>query len=287
MRLVRVIRLVRIVRFVRGLRVLVYSIIGTLRSLVWALLLLLIVIYIFGITFTQAIYDHVATLDYDPGERYTRYWGTLARSMLTLFECIIDGLSWDSAIRTLGDAGWFWVALFLLYISLTVLAMLNVITGVFCQSAMDGAQKDSDILVQEYMQNKNRLIGRVRELFDTIDSSGKGHITMEDFEQNLDSPSMKAYFESLDLDAQDAWTLFKLLDDQETYAIDCEDFIMGCMRLKGGAKAIDLARVIYDNKMLRNKLTVFMERIEEIVSARRSSSIADEEYDVPYPMIEE
>jgi len=279
MRLVRIIRIVRIVRFVRALRTLVYSIAGTLRSLVWAVFLLLIVIYIFGITFTQAMLDHVATLDYDPGDMYSRHWGNLARSMLTLFESVIDGLSWDNALRSLEDAGLFWVFLFLVYISFTVLAVLNVVTGVFCQSAMEGAQKDADMLIQEHLQNKSRLMERVRKLFDVIDSHGKGHITIKDFERNLDSPSMKAYFESLDLDPEDAWTLFKLLDNQETYAIDCEDFVMGCMRLKGGAKAIDLAKVMYDHKLLRNKLTAFMGRMDAVMGSLEPPEEEEEEED--------
>ena len=56
-RLVRVMRIVRVVRFIRALRTLVASLMGTLKSLFWSFLLLFLVIYIFGILFTDVALD--------------------------------------------------------------------------------------------------------------------------------------------------------------------------------------------------------------------------------------
>ena len=44
---------VRIFRFVMALRTLVTSIFHTLKSLFWALLLLVIIVYVFGVIFVQ------------------------------------------------------------------------------------------------------------------------------------------------------------------------------------------------------------------------------------------
>ena len=57
-RLVRVVRVVRVVRLFRALRTLVASLMGTLKSLFWSFLLLFLVIYIFGILFTDVAVEY-------------------------------------------------------------------------------------------------------------------------------------------------------------------------------------------------------------------------------------
>merc|ERR1719387_3291019 len=57
-RLVRIMRLTRVIHFVRALRQLILTIICTLRSLVWSLVLLFIIIYVFSIFFTEAVMYH-------------------------------------------------------------------------------------------------------------------------------------------------------------------------------------------------------------------------------------
>ena len=57
-RLARAIRMVKVLRFIRALRVLVFSILHTLRSLVWSLVLLLVIIYAFSTLFSDAAVDH-------------------------------------------------------------------------------------------------------------------------------------------------------------------------------------------------------------------------------------
>mmetsp|Transcript_166621 Transcript_166621/g.535071 ORF Transcript_166621/g.535071 Transcript_166621/m.535071 type:complete len:235 (-) Transcript_166621:564-1268(-) len=57
-RLIRVLRFVRVVRFIRALRIMIYSIGTTMKSVLWAVILLFIVIYCFALLFTQAANDH-------------------------------------------------------------------------------------------------------------------------------------------------------------------------------------------------------------------------------------
>merc|ERR1712232_82030 len=119
-RLIKVFRVARIVRFVRALRTLVFSILCTLKSVVWAMLLLFMNIYVFGMVFAQAVSDHV--------HQYTRgvaspglqlYWGTLPRSMFTLYKTISGGVSWHDVVHPLGELEGYWIMMFILYVSFT------------------------------------------------------------------------------------------------------------------------------------------------------------------------
>ena len=88
-RLVRIFRIARIVRFIRALQTLVHSIIHTMKSVIWAMLLLFIIIYMFAMILVQAVLDHVMlTEDLVVNELMMKYWGSLPKAMLTLLETI-------------------------------------------------------------------------------------------------------------------------------------------------------------------------------------------------------
>eukprot|EP00439_Symbiodinium_sp_Y106_P025873 s469_g3.t1 len=105
------------------------SIISTLKALFWALILLGLIVYVFAVLFTQAVYDYnndnnitaIADLDEELdflvptlGVRLqdvkfyqsasTRYWGSLAKSMLSLFMSIAGGVSWEEAAGCASEA---------------------------------------------------------------------------------------------------------------------------------------------------------------------------------------
>lgn len=270
-RLIRVFRIIRVIRFVHALRTLVYSIVCTMKSLVWAMLLLVMIIYVFGILFTEATTYHFQLLDgfdqlvnnEDTREFLLhRYWGTLPRSMFTLFKAISGGISWDIVVFPLAEINWVWVGVFTIFIAFAYFAVLNVVTGVFCQSAIETAQQNEDLVIQTQIANKKVYVDRIKRLFKDMDIDQSGDITIREFEKHLGSDSVQAYFASLDLDTSDAWTLFKLLDSDEGNAIDVEEFIMGCLRLKGTAKSIDIAKMSCENKFMMKKLGTFMKFVE-------------------------
>ena len=60
-------------------------------------------------------------------------WGSVPRSVYSLFKSITNGTSWELVAEPLGDVHGIWLALFLLYIAFAYFAVLNVVTGVFCQ----------------------------------------------------------------------------------------------------------------------------------------------------------
>ena len=61
------------------------------------------------------------------------------------------------------------------------------------------------------------------------------------FEEKISEPAVREYFESLGLDIFDAWSFFKLLDLDAGGEVEIDEFLMGCLRLRGTARAIDAA----------------------------------------------
>lgn len=276
-RLIRVFRIVRIIRFVRALRTLVHSILHTLKALMWAMLLLFLVIYVFSILFTQVSVDYMITEDSGTHrDAIESHWGSLPASMFTLFTCITSGISWDVAASPLGEVSGFYIIFFLVYFIFAYFAVLNVMTGVFCQSAIESAQKDQEMLIQMQLQNKEQYCQRVQALFKKIDDDRSGEITIHELEENLYDVNVKALFDTMDLEISDVWTLFSLLDVDRSGIIDIEEFVDGCVRLRGPAKGIDMAKLSYDSKWIRHRLTAFMRYMETHTQAMHAVFFEDD-----------
>lgn len=270
-RLIRIFRIARIVRFIRALQTLVYSIIHTMKSVIWAMLLLFIIIYMFAMILVQAVLDHLMlTDDRHVSEDMMKYWGSLPNAMLTLLETICGGISWDDAALTILETGWLYFLVYLIYILFTVFAgiknhspVLNVITGVFCHSAIESAAANHDIIVHEQLQRRHKYVDAVKNVFRDIDQHGSNYITYQELMSHLSDDKARALFAALDIEAEDVWELFKLLDEDESHLIDIQEFSMGCLRLKGNAKAVDLAKFAYDQKQMKQKLYQWMIKMEE------------------------
>lgn len=272
-RLLRVLRIVRVLRFVRSLRNLVSSIAMTFRSLAWSVVLLVIIIYMFGVLLTDGVTEFLnsgegidAMLDRD----LRMYFGSVHGAMHTLFRSIANGISWDIVVRPLVQASWFWGYVYSLYIVFTLFAVLNVITAVFCQSTLEGAARDKELLAESHMLNKERYYLLVEDLFKNLQSDETGKVTLENFQDHFNDVEVRAFFHGLDLEPSDAWVLFSLLDDDGSGDIDAEEFVEGLLRLKGPARAIDLAAIGRDCKSCVKRVhqtSKQMKRLEGLLSS--------------------
>mmetsp|Transcript_35905 Transcript_35905/g.64057 ORF Transcript_35905/g.64057 Transcript_35905/m.64057 type:complete len:299 (+) Transcript_35905:18-914(+) len=151
---------------------------------------------------------------------------------------------------------------FTVYVAFVYFAVLNVVTGVFCHAAIESAQHDQDMVIQQELANRQRYIQKVKQLFEDLDTDSSGTITLTEFESHFQDESVQAYFHSLDLDPKDAWTLFKLLDAHCTHQVDIEEFALGCLRLRGPAKRIDIEKLMYDHQRMLRGLSAFSSLVE-------------------------
>jgi len=141
-RLVKVARLARVLRFVMALRTLTQSIIYTLKSLIWAMVLLLLIVYSFGILFTQVVADiiseHAQLIEEQAGLTVEQieakleakrvgeqYFGSLWKSMVSLYMSIAGGVSWEQVLVPLEASGWIWVIMFIFYIAFSVKVIMT------------------------------------------------------------------------------------------------------------------------------------------------------------------
>jgi len=252
-RIVRIIRVIRVFKFFRELRMMISSILQSFKSLTWAMLVLAMILYIFGIVFTQASAYHqenLDTWDSEETEELLRRFGKLERSALSLFEAMSGGISWGELLVSLAPVGVQYELLFLIYIAFSLFAVVNIVTGVFVESAMQCSQEDRESLIQEEMMSKEAYMVSMQKVFEEMDVDNSGSVSMTEFKAAIEDERLVAYFDALGLEITDVKTLFVLLDRDKTGLISIEDFVLGCMRLKGGAKSLDLAKLMYESEWI-------------------------------------
>merc|ERR1712113_763807 len=93
---------------------------------------------------------------------------------------------------------------------------------------------------------------------------GSGQLTQEELQQHLDSPIVRARLAAIDMEVYEARGLFGLLDLSENGCISIDEFVIGCMRLKGGAKQIDLATLMCENKRLGRQLVKLEHNVRDM-----------------------
>eukprot|EP00930_Biecheleria_cincta_P096075 TRINITY_DN87951_c0_g1_i1.p1 TRINITY_DN87951_c0_g1~~TRINITY_DN87951_c0_g1_i1.p1 ORF type:complete len:580 (+),score=108.48 TRINITY_DN87951_c0_g1_i1:117-1742(+) len=247
MRVIRVARIIRVIRLLSKLRMLVFTLLGALRMLGWALLLLTLIMYMFAVTFTEASKPVIMALEGDLSEERVlleRHFRSLWTTMLTLFESIAGGVSWGEPLSALAGLSPLYVFMFLLYICLVILAMLNVLTGLCCDYAIQNAVSDRDDAIRAQLKDKAKWQQQFESMFKAIDSDESGEVSGEELGECLLDEEFQAYLAHLNVSVDDAFDLLELFDKDGTGTISIDEFVTGCMRVKGQAKTIDMMKIM-------------------------------------------
>jgi len=222
-------------KFFGDLNVVASAIVGSIRTLAGTLTLMLLMIYIVAIAFTLLSTSQRLSTD-EGSDELEKWYGSLSKSVLTLYESVLGGIDWHDAEVPLLGISWFLGLSFTMYIAFAVLAMLNVITGIFMQSALAQAGKTS----------AKAFDACVRQIFLMSDQDHDGTISREEFEAELSHPGLQKYLKEFGIDPRDTLMLFEFLDSDGGGSIDGEEFLAGMVRLRSGAKCIDLMTLMHD-----------------------------------------
>jgi len=262
---VRVVRVFRVVRFVRELRVMVASVLCSLASLSWAIVFLAFILFLFSLVIIQDVTTHIRnTVDDVTNSLLIEYYGSVLDSMITLFMAITGGADWRQLLEPLQEINrLFYTPFFIFYVSFTVFGVMNVLTATFVEAASRISSIDRDLVIQEQMSQTNAHASALRKVFHDADTDGGGQLELEEFEVHLRNTEVVAYLKFLEIDIYEARGLFQLLDVDETGAVDIDEFVVGMMRLKGAAKGVDVATLMYENKKIFIRLVAFMKFVED------------------------
>eukprot|EP00929_Paragymnodinium_shiwhaense_P014853 TRINITY_DN12281_c0_g1_i1.p1 TRINITY_DN12281_c0_g1~~TRINITY_DN12281_c0_g1_i1.p1 ORF type:complete len:785 (+),score=156.73 TRINITY_DN12281_c0_g1_i1:134-2356(+) len=249
MKMMKLFRVVRLLRMFRELRLIWDSIVGCLRPLFWATTLIVAVSFMVGVCFLQAATNYIREkrqeLPHEDIQQLEDLWGTVQRSMLSLYKCVTGGADWGDVAITLVDIGMAYYLLFLLYILFYNCVIANTLTSLFVESTMMNADKDQQCVIQNALEQSDKIIDKLRDWFADVDADGSGSITYEEFCNALNNPRSLAFASTLEIGVTDLKQFFAALSRNGEQPVDLETFVVGCIKLRGSARSMDLMELMY------------------------------------------
>jgi len=203
----------------------------------------------FGIFFVQATTNFLL----DPAnEEYKapllQFWGSVIQSILSLFIASLGGMDWVEIADTLKPVGMVYFYLFLVYIGFFFTVVTNTLTSLFVESAMYASDKDQSALMEEELQQKDRYIDELTGFYTGLDTTGTGKVALEGFMSQVDNPEMVKFAMDMEISIIELKQFFTVLSANGRRKVDLESFIVGCIKLRGQAKSMDLWGLYYEHR---------------------------------------
>lgn len=251
-RIARILRVLRLLRFIRELLLLVKGLLGALKALIWAFLLIMMVLYLAAVFATELI-GHG-----DEADPQLHLWfGSVGSSILTLSQLMtLEG--WPQIVRyTAIDSGKVWLLFFFLsFLCCTNFALLNVVTAVMVEKVFEFAQDEKMQEAKRAHKDRAHAIKKIEKLFVCVDKDASGSITTKELKEGVLHSEVTKQFQELGIAKHDIDTLFQCLDVDGNGELSIAEFIEGCLRMQGPASSKDLLRIQYDVHRTRKSLDI-------------------------------
>lgn len=269
------------------IRILGKSVLNSFQIVWAAIAIIMVVVCLFAISFEQGVsrslgLASVGSLEEGDLLQLAETYGSLPIALLSLFMAISGGMDWADFMQPLRALPPIYTALFLAFISFLVIGILNVVTGIFVECANTVTMSTRKEKIRNQIRDQQNWVRQIRKIFFEADTDHSGTLSWEEFEIHLEHPIMEAYFKSLELDFSEAKGLFILLDVRGTGEVLIDDFVKGCLLLRGEAKSMDLATLRYEFLRASESWRKFMEQMSKQLSDMQGSlaALCDEVYGV-------
>lgn len=271
-RLVRLVRLMRLFHLVKPLWLLTCGIITSMRTVLWAWVLIGLVIYIVGLSFARIFAPYsCGGAKADP--EIHEYWGSVPRSMFTVFQ-VITLEDWitvaDVSIR---HEPWVRI-LFLLLLGTCTYGLMQVIVAVFVNSALEASTMRSQDLAKRAKGEREETCRKLCEVFRKADVDGDGTLTKEEFVQVLKIADVVERLKAVGIDGSSAAALFDVLDIDGSKTLDGTEFVEGVLRSRGTAQNKDMIGMRCDVWRVSISLEEEIERASGYIQDRVKETVS-------------
>lgn len=243
LRLVRAFNVIRVLKYFHEFQLLIKAIGAASHTCLFVVVLLAVMVYIAGIVLTEGALDHCRS---DTAGRSARVeslcaqFGTLDRSILSLYEAICGGALWGKLLDATQPMSFVYSGILIVFSTFAVIAVMNIVTGIFIGIANKVANRDWDTATLDQIQQMAFFDKSIHRLFGLIDTNNSGSISLDKLKLAMREERVVAFLTALGLKTQDTQALFLALARQGRHAIDVEDFILSCRKAHGNARQIDL-----------------------------------------------
>uniref|UniRef100_A0A7S4SS32 EF-hand domain-containing protein n=1 Tax=Alexandrium monilatum TaxID=311494 RepID=A0A7S4SS32_9DINO len=268
LRLVRVVRVLRVLKvlhmipFFKRLGLMMTSVAASLSALAPAFVLLILVIYMFGICMMQGVITHLETNTVKMKEAWLSTlefrFGTISATMQTMFMSITGGLSWVEVLDGLSQIDGLYHIVYMFYVGFVQICVLNIVTGVFVDTVHQMYQPERSEMIEKEAAKRKSILQKLTSLLEEADSDGSGSITWEEFHEFTQDPHMQMYLSAHEIDITQAREIFNLIDHTGQGEVQIDEFVISLLEFRGAAKGSDVLILRNDVNKILAKLSPFI-----------------------------
>jgi len=281
LRLARLFRMGKIMRYFPELQLIVKGMVAAVRSVFCATMLLLLVLYVFSIIFTNEYHQGLKADDDEDLENIEFLFGSMGKSMrhLLIMATILDDITaCTNAIRSTDKI--MMLMAFIACVLINSFTVFNMLLGILCE-VVEATQNHE----QEKTETET-LRATVTRFFKKMDIDGNGQISRNEFVKMSMDPAIMETLAGLHIKQADFEKYAELMftpqnDGDKVPVLHFEDAVRMIMRLRPG-QSVNACDFKYFQMVINQENAEIMEYIETLERLlNEAAALDDVEEEVP------
>jgi hypothetical protein len=243
----------------RPLRDIIYALGHTVDKLVWSILMLMIILFLFSLIFVSLVTTYLLegsgqddiAWDTHGDEKTVKEvlavnYGSVGLTMLHLFMVITGGNDWSVFYEPLVPTGSLATLLFLMFVAFSQVALLNIILGIFVDSAIKNVHADHEENAEKHAEEQQKVKEELMALCRGLDANGDERLTPSEWRRGIRKPKVKHHLEMMSFRANEVRDLIEHMSTgNEEEAIAIEEFVDAVMRFRGSSSCFDMQMLLH------------------------------------------
>jgi len=201
----------------------------------------------------------------DMGLMIEEHFSSFSKFFGTLLMSISGGAEWGKFFKVFMKIGGGHGAVFVTYILVVTFGVLNVITGIFVETATEHARTDFELAKEAEAEKNMKSTVQLLKLFHAFDKDSTGTISLEEWRDLASSPDVRLCFAMLDINLSRADEIFYMIASDSNDEVTLEEFVSGLLALRGGASSVDIAVLVRSTQALLRKFKAVANQVEDVV----------------------
>jgi voltage-gated sodium channel len=256
-RLARLARTVRLLAQFKVLWMLVRGLLSSAGTMTYIFVLFFLILYVFACMGVELITKpHFALTDWERAEisEYDKivmnHWSDIPVSMLTLI-----------MFSTVDSVGGIYIPMcrhnpalvvyFVTFMLLVSICLMNLVTAVIVESSFEQASQDKEVAKAHKAQVIEKMMPKLREMFNTLDADGDGEITLDEFGK-CDEATREHLCELFNTD--DLVELFEILDVDGGGSVSIDEFCDEMTKLATTQFPMEQVRMLKQMSIIRTNV---------------------------------
>merc|ERR1712203_72198 len=116
----------------------------------------------------------------------------------------------------------------------------------------------------------------VKNLFHMLEPDHTGQISRREYMLRIEDPILDGYMMDIGIDPKEAKLLFGFIDSNNSNTIDAEELISGLVRLRQGAKFMDVMTIMYEMEQQHRRWAFWSKRLDSSIAQIHARVSGDE-----------